>query len=127
VPPTPRTHALSRKAAMGRPKLHITRDRQFNVGLTATELAEVQRAARLAGMRPVDYGRAKLLSKPGRIARAEYAVRQLDPLLLVALSRIGNNLNQIARRLNELALPVPEDLDPLLAEIRSILASVQAP
>jgi hypothetical protein len=112
---------------MGRPKLHITRDRQFNVGLTATELAEVQRAARLASMRPVDYGRAKLLSRPGRIARTEYAVRQLDPLLLVALSRIGNNLNQIARRLNELALPVPENIDPLLAEIRSILTSVQAP
>jgi hypothetical protein len=112
---------------MGRPKLFITRDRQFNVGLTAAELAEVQRAARLAGMRPVDYGRAKLLSRSGRIARTEYSVRQLDPLLLVQLSRIGNNLNQIARRLNELALPVPEALEPLLGEIRSILASVQAP
>jgi hypothetical protein len=113
--------------AMGRPKLHITRDRQFNVGLTAAELAELQRAARLAGMRPVDYGRAKLLSRPGHIARTEYAVRQLDPLLLVQLSRIGNNLNQIARRLNELALPAPQELEPLLAEIRGILASVQAP
>jgi hypothetical protein len=112
---------------MGRPKLHITRDRQFNVGLTATEFTEVQRAARLAGMRPVDYGRAKLLSKPGRIARAVYAVPQLDPLLLVQLSRIGNNLNQIARRLNELSLPAEGELEPLLAEIRGILASVQAP
>jgi hypothetical protein len=112
---------------MGRPKLLITRDRQFNVGLTAAELAEVQRAARLAGMRPVDYGRAKLLSRSGRIPRTEYSVRQLDPLLLVQLSRIGNNLNQIARRLNELSLPAPQELEPLLAEIRSILASVQAP
>jgi hypothetical protein len=112
---------------MGRPKLFITRDRQFNVGLTAAELAEVQRAARLAGMRPVDYGRAKLLSRSGRIARTEYSVRQLDPLLLVQLSRIGNNLNQIARRLNELSLPAPQALEPLLAEIRNILASVQAP
>jgi hypothetical protein len=112
---------------MGRPKLFITRDRQFNVGLTAAELAEVQRAARLAGMRPVDYGRAKLLSRHGRIARTEYSVRQLDPLLLVQLSRIGNNLNQIARRLNELSLPAPQEHEPLLAEIRNILASVQAP
>ena len=113
--------------AMGRPKLLITRDRQFNVGFTAAELAEVQRAARVAGMRPVDYGRAKLLSRSGRIARTEYSVRQLDPLLLVQLSRIGNNLNQIARRLHELSLPAPQELEPLLAEIRSILASVQAP
>jgi DNA polymerase III delta subunit len=67
------------------------------------------------------------LSRPGRIARTEYSVRQLDPLLLVQLSRIGNNLNQIARRLNELALPAPEALEPLLAEIRRILASVQSP
>src|SRR5436305_11611477 len=108
---------------MGRTKLPITRDRQFNVGLTTAELAELQRAARQAGMRPVDYGRAKLLSRPGRIARTEYSVRQLDPLLLVQLSRIGNNLNQIARRLNELALPTPDALEPLLGEIRSILAS----
>lgn len=112
---------------MGRPKLENTRDRQFNVGLTAFELETVQRAARLAGMRPVDYGRAKLLSKPGRITRTAYAVRQLDPLLLVQLSRIGNNLNQIARRLNDLALPEPEDLAPLLAEIRSLLREAGAP
>jgi hypothetical protein len=109
---------------MGRPKLEITRDRQFNVGLTILEFEAVQLAARLAGMRPVDYGRGKLLSKSGRIARTEEAVRQLDPLLLVQLSRLGNNLNQIARRLNDLALPVPEDLSPLLAEIRDILRSV---
>jgi len=112
---------------MGRPKLQITRDRQFNVGLTAAEFAELQRAARLAGMRPVDYGRAKLLSKPGRIARTAYDVRQLDPLLLVQLSRIGNNLNQIARGLNALSLPAPEDLAPLLADLRSIMRVMQGP
>ena len=127
-PRHPRTHALSGKAAMGRPrKLNDARDRQFNVGLTAHEMEIVQRAARLAGMRPVDYGRARLLSRPGRIARTSEAVRHLDPLFLVQLSRIGNNLNQVARRLNDLALPEPEDLAPLLMEIRQILRSAGSP
>src|SRR5436305_15124211 len=102
---------------MGRTKLHITRDRQFNVGLTAAELTEVQRAARLAGMRPVDYGRAKLLSRSGRLARTEYSVRQLDSLLLVQLSRLGNNLHQFARPPNELALPAAQVPAALLPEM----------
>lgn len=127
MPPTPRTHALSGKVAMGRPKLEITRDRQFNVGLTASELADVQRSARMAGMRPVDFARAKLLSKSGHFTRMAHSIRQLDPLLLVQLSRIGNNLNQIARALNELSVEMPADLAPLLAELRSILRIAAGP
>jgi hypothetical protein len=112
---------------MGRPKLQITRDRQFNVSLTETEWSGLQRAARLALMRPVDYARMRLLAKPSGLLRAEQAAPQLDPLLLLHLSRLGNNLNQIARRLNELRLPAPDDLAPLLAEIRGILRAVRQP
>jgi hypothetical protein len=112
---------------MGRPRLQNARDRQFNVSLTASEFADLQRAARLAGVRPVDYGRAKLLSKPGRLTRTAFAVHQLDPLLLIQLSRLGNNINQIARRLNEFSLQAPEDLAPLLAELRGILRMVPEP
>ena len=112
---------------MGRPPLKTKRDRQFNVGLTESELARVMEAARLAGMRPVDYGRMKLLKPVGRLTRTTHVVRQLDPLLLIQLSRIGNNLNQIARRLNDLALPAPEELRPLLAEIRAALLEARAP
>jgi len=111
---------------MGRPKLKTARDRQFNIALTEDELAKVQRAARLIGMRPADYGRSRLLAKALRGLRTDISVRQLDPLLLVQLARVGNNLNQITRGLHALAVPAPEDLAPLLLEIRAILKTVAA-
>ena len=112
---------------MPRPKLKITRDRQFNIGLTAREFESVQRAAQAVGMRPVDFARAKLLSKTRRTPRTTYDVRQLPPAVLVQLSRIGNNINQIARKLNELSLPSPDELALLLADLRSILREVAGP
>ena len=33
-------------------------------------------------------------------------------------SRLGNNLNQIARRLNTVGMPAPPTLEPLLRDIR---------
>lgn len=112
---------------MGRPKLDIPRNRQFNVALTAREFADVERAARVTGMRPVDYGRAKLLSKPPRLTRGAYTVQPVDPALLVHLSRLGNNLNQIARGLHELSLPEMEELRALLSEIRAVLRAARLP
>lgn len=112
---------------MGRPRLPITRDRQFNVGLTGDEFAALHREARLAGMRPVDYGRSLLLARCLPRRRVTEATPQLDPLLLLQISRIGKNLNQIARRLHELAVPVPEELRGLLSEIRSILRMALKP
>jgi hypothetical protein len=110
---------------MGRPKLEIRRDRQFNLGLTADEFAQVLLAARLASMRPVDYGRMRLLSKPKALSRTALAVHQLDPLLLAQLGRIGSNLNQVTRRLHMLAVPEPEELGPVLFEIRALLREAQ--
>ncbi|MGA9005894.1 MAG: plasmid mobilization relaxosome protein MobC [Xanthobacteraceae bacterium] len=37
------------------------------------------------------------------------------------LSRLGNNLNQMVRRLNEYRKPLPVDLEPLLADIRALI------
>lgn len=112
---------------MARPRLKNPRDQQLNIGLTASELADVQRCARLAGMRPVDYGRARILGKPDRPMRMSHTLQALDPVLLVHLSRLGNNLNQIARRLNELSLPSPEELASLLSEIRAALRRALTP
>jgi len=107
---------------MGRPPLKIKRDRQFNVGLTAREYELLlQRAAR-ACMRPVDYGRARLLAEWRLSAQHASATAHLDPLFLNALVRLGNNLNQIARRLNMIAQPAPPTLEPLLREIRQLIA-----
>jgi len=99
----------------------IIRDRQFNVAVTSDELKRIHARAAARGMRPVDYGRARLFAEwragGPEIARAIH----LDPLLLAQLSRLGNNLNQIARRLNALGQLVPETLEPLLREIRGII------
>lgn len=106
---------------MARPRLPITRDAQFNVSLTADELAALHHAARIARLRPVEYGRAMLLKRRFSARRVAQATPHLDPLLVLELSRLGNNLNQIARQLHALTLPVPEELPPLLAEIRMVL------
>lgn len=106
----------------GRPKLDIVRDRQFNVGLTQREHELLlQRAAR-AGMRPVDYGRARLFAEWRISAQHASGAAHLDPLFLNALVRLGNNLNQIARRLNTIGQPAPPSLEPLLGEIRQLIA-----
>src|ERR1044072_2646821 len=108
---------------MGRPPNKIKRDRQFNVGLTAREHELLFARASHAGMRPVDYGRARLLGAADRGISAYGApAPHLDPLFVVQLSRLENNLNQIAHRLNTLAPPAPPSLEPLLQLIRSLIA-----
>jgi hypothetical protein len=108
---------------VGRPKHKLKRDRQFNVGLTSREHELLQERARAAGMRPVDYGRARLFGEARHraIAAADNG-RHLDPLFQAQLSRLGNNLNQITRRLNVLEVPPPPSLEPLLRHIRALLA-----
>jgi hypothetical protein len=45
--------------------------------------------------------------------------------LLVQLSRVGNNLNQIARGLHQFAVPTPELLSPVLSELRDLLRQAE--
>ena len=83
---------------MARPKKTTSqlRTRQFNVGLSPDELTFLMEQSRQAGLRPVDYARAVLLSKGKIVARPE---RKKDDLRL-ELVRIGVNLNQSAKHLN---------------------------
>ncbi len=111
---------------MSRPRLAITRNRQLNIGLTDSEYQGILRRASQAGMRPVDLARARLLGGEAR-AVATLGATSSDPHVLAALSRIGNNLNQIARQLNTLRMPTPPDLEPLLEELRGILRSRSQP
>ena|SRR5215207_981755 len=109
--------------AMGRPPKEIKRNRQFNVGLTAPEHELLFARAARACMRPVDYGRARLLGQRGGEAAPSGApAPHLDPLFLVQLSRLGNNLNQIVRGMNRFQQPAPPSLEPLLQEIRRLIA-----
>lgn len=105
---------------MGRPTKKEKRDQQLNIKLTLREIASVRARASAAHLQPVDYGRAQLLAdKPGQ--RAAKAAHHLDTLFLVQLSRVGNNLNQIARKFNQTGAHPPAALEQLLAEIRGLI------
>jgi hypothetical protein len=104
---------------MARPIKHEKRDRQLNLKLTRREFDWIcARAARQA-LRPVDHVRSQLLAD--RPIRSPAKQGHLDPLFLLQLSRLGNNLNQIARRLNVMRMAAPEGLVPLLEEIRTLI------
>lgn len=105
--------------AVVRPKQNIRRDRQFNVSLTSREFELLFARAAACCMRPVDYARARLfgMTEPPAGQRTAH----LDPLLQAQLSRLGNNLNQIARRLNTVGGPAPPSLEPLLRDIRALI------
>ena len=106
---------------MGRPSKQEKRERQLNVKLTEHEFQWVAREATAVAMRPGEYGRAKVLADGPVETVVRAAGPQLDPLLLAQLARIGSNLNQIARRLHQLDVPAPEDLAPLLRDVREAL------
>ncbi|HZY74358.1 MAG TPA: plasmid mobilization relaxosome protein MobC [Edaphobacter sp.] len=107
---------------MGRPSKHQIRDRQLNLKLTRHEFGLVCGRAAAARMRPVDFARMQLLAEPQIIVAGSAAGALLDPLFRAQLSRIGNNLNQIARRLHQLDIAAPPDMAAVLAALRDVLA-----
>lgn len=106
---------------MGRPSKYETRNRQLNLKLTAREHEWVCGRAAKVGMQPVDYGRLQLLAEQSVARSRRAAGAHLDPLFLQQLSRIGNNLNQITRRLHQLGVTAPPDLGPVLEAIRQVM------
>ena len=99
---------------MGRPPKHETRDRQLNLSLTAREYSEVCCRATAAGMRPSEFGRMQIVSE--RALKRVHAIAhgQRDPAFLLQLSRLGNNLNQITRRLHQLDIAAAARIAALL-------------
>jgi hypothetical protein len=106
---------------MSRPRKHIRRDHQLNFSLTQAELETIRTRAMAAGMRVVDFGRALLLRERRAPAVPDHAVSGAERLIYEQLKRLGNNLNQIARRLNSTRHAAPPSLEPLLKQIRAVL------
>jgi hypothetical protein len=106
---------------MGRSKSKEPRDRQLNVSLTATEYESLVRRAQALGMRTVHLGRALLLDQNREIPRKPEA-SNIARLNYGQLARLGNNLNQMVRHLHRTGDPLPRDLEPLLNDIRKIIA-----
>jgi len=107
---------------MARPRQKIKRDRQLNVALTAYERDSLRRRAAEAELCPVDFARWLLLSDRRVLVRNAPTMSRIERLLHVQWKRIGNNLNQIARRLNAMNIPAPPSLEPLLRDIRALLS-----
>jgi len=107
---------------MGRPRKAELRDRQLNLNLTQTEFESIKRRAEAVGMRPVHFARGLLLDTGRSMPAKQSSASTSDRLLYVELGRIGNNLNQMMRHLHRTGDPLPADLEPLLGDIRQILA-----
>ena len=115
--------ALPRKQVdMARPRKSETRDRQLNLSLTATEYENIVKRANALGMRPVHFGRTVLLGTDRVSERARETTNPGTRLILAQLARLGNNLNQMVRHLHQTGDPLPADLEPLLNDIRQIVA-----
>ncbi|MGY8666197.1 plasmid mobilization relaxosome protein MobC [Bradyrhizobium sp. UFLA05-109] len=110
---------------MARPRLPNPRNTQLKLYFTAGELASIKSRAEALGMRPVHFGRAVLLAGGPFAVQTERASSATGQIL-VQLSRLGNNLNQMVRHLHMMNDPLPADLEPLLADIRAILAREQS-
>lgn len=86
--------------------------------LTDAERAYVELLAERHGRDVADYCRRAILGQPMRPPRSgDHAA------LIVALNRVGNNLNQIAARLNA-ADELAADARKVLADVRAVVASV---
>ena len=102
---------------MGRPRLAFDEIREnFTVRISAVEREQVEEKARLLKMTPSDYARACIVQGTVKVIHEEGH----DPEKVRALLAIGNNLNQIARRLNASG-EVPPLLSEVLGTVRALL------
>lgn len=78
------------------------RNHRLHVRLTSAEQAALSMAAQQCGMSMSDFVRARVLGYRLQ-SRSEPAAgyQAMEPRLFAHLSRVGNNLNQIARAFNE--------------------------
>jgi hypothetical protein len=106
---------------MARPRKSESRNRQFNLSLTARELDSIRQRAAALGMRPAHFGRAVLLDPKSKIVVTPQPGASTDRLVYGQLARLGNNLNQMVRHLHRTNDPLPPDLEPLLRDIRRII------
>jgi hypothetical protein len=107
---------------MGRPRLSEPRCQQLNLSLTKSELDSIRRRAQAVGMRPVHFGRALVLDQSVGVKKKSELPDNGRRLIYGQLVRLGNNLNQLVRHLHQTGDPLPPDLEPLLKDIRHLLA-----
>jgi hypothetical protein len=103
-------------------KKSAPRNCQLNLSLTAAELEDIKRRAETLGLRPVHFARLAALSRNPATAPESAPETQALRKIHLELARVGNNLNQMSRNLHQLKVPLPGDLEPLLKDIRALIA-----
>jgi len=112
---------MTAKQKFGRPRVVDPRTEQLNLSFTTQELEAIKQRARALGMRPAHFGRSALLKHEGR--PSEDSGRNTAFVGIISqLSRLGNNLNQMVRHMHMLHVGPPEDAEPLLRDIRQLIA-----
>ena len=89
----------------------------FTVRLSAKDRAIIDTAAEKAGVTPSEY--IRLCAIRGTV-RVIHDKNKADPALMLHLLAIGNNLNQIARKLNATDR-APANLDDTIFILRGLL------
>jgi hypothetical protein len=99
----------------------------FGFQVTPAQKAEIEKRAKATGMSPSNFARIVLLSDlkaPAPSVRDPETIRAL----MVEISRVGTNLNQLARRANEAAkIGGEKELAALMVmetELRSLNAQI---
>jgi hypothetical protein len=113
----------AKEIKMGRPRISEPRTEQLNLSFTIAEFADIRQRTYALGMRPAHFCRATLLRSDGAPAREISG--NIGRLIHDQLRRLGNNLNQMVRLMHQrTGDPLPPDLEPLLKDIRDLIAKV---
>lgn len=120
---------------MARPKkqLHDARTVRFNLRFSLHEWSAVEARAATAGLSPTEFCRQAVLGCrieaapfPVPVAPAPHpAGAAAATAQIVALNRVGVNLNQIARNLNGYQGFIPDDLADSLQRVNRLLDAWQ--
>lgn len=112
----------SNPTGAGKPRAKVPLTETFVFRCTAAEKAELRAKAEAAGLPAATLLREALgLTE----ARRRKPVPRVDPALVLAVGRIGGNLNQIARWLNRAMLVGRTDLDSLTVARRLLVIERQ--
>ena len=84
---------------MGRPKKKIEEIKifQINLRVTLNEQVQLEEASKAHGLNVVEFIRRRALHKQ----LPKFSMSGLERDLLIELSRIGNNINQMSKRVNQ--------------------------
>jgi hypothetical protein len=116
---------------MARPKKQQQEARtvRFNLRFSPGEWSEVEPKAATAGLMPAEFCRLAVLGQPTPAATSPALSPGVAPASaapagvahIVALNRVGVNLNQIARALNAGMGVVPTELEDTLSRVNQLL------